>query len=220
MQAISSLIVLQYPSHKENGVTRSVNYSGTAQCALLNTPFEELLQKRNLPSIARVKDLTGKVFLFDGLAAEIAKTFEYEGFFKIGEKLHPCASIRFFTLQSKADKFYFFVQQSLTSFQYLHGNIRAERVVKLSNERRTLLVLGQTYREWAIRCFQDALHKDPENVFAKESLEQLEAEKEAEVRKKMENLRLEEKAIEEPSPKVEKPKRNECGAILARIFKF
>lgn len=108
MQAVHSVINLNCYSKGDQNVTKVVAFCfpGSERCTLSNLTFDELLAQRvsrKLPCIiARVKDIEGKVHLFEGCAADALGSFRQLGFFKVSldAEWKACSYIQYFTLVS------------------------------------------------------------------------------------------------------------------------
>ncbi len=220
MQPIASRIVLQCSDQSE---IKSYNFSAQDTCALLHEPFEVLIKRRqgaNLPCIiARVKDLAGKVHLFEGCATEASQAFSNKGFFKVDGKLYPAASIRSFELKTWTPGFYLFFEKSYEDFADVHANGKSARVSqKGAEDKRTLLILGEAYKTAARSCFEKALSIEPSNQFAQASIAELDDKIEEEVTTGIQALAIAEEASEKKDEAsivtVSKPKRDECSCQL------
>lgn len=233
-----STIFLQYPSKSEDKVAKSIVFAGDKKCEVADLTFEELIRKRKenqLPClIVRVKDIAGKVHLFDGCAALALEIFKKrEGFFLLNNEYTACATVQLFELKLSHPPCHSFTLKSTDNYAMQHaneawsqkrGHVRDvvmakkwfEAVLKDDpNNTRALLVLGQIYEVGAKACFERVLELEPENMFAKKALVKSE-EKDAEVVAE----KLQELAITTPLPpptplhSKPKPKRNECGCAL------
>lgn len=136
MQAVSSSVIsLNCYSKGEQNVTKVVAYSfpGHERCTLSNLTFDELLAQcinGKLPCIiARVKDIEGKVRLFEGCAADTLGSFKLPGYFKVSldAEWKACSYIQYYTLASSyvanQQLFHNFQLARTDTFFTLHGEM-------------------------------------------------------------------------------------------------
>lgn len=211
MQAISnSLISLNCFSKGDQSVTKIVAFCfpGNERCTLSQLTFDELLAQRvqaKLPCIvARVKDIEGKVHLFEGCAAATLGSFTLPGYFKatLTAEWKGCSYIQYFKLVSSTfanqQLFHAFQLERRDTFFTLHGEqflsgkkpdfASAKKYLDKAlktrpNDARALQLLGKLFfygqgvpqnRETAKDYFNRALAIDPQNKFVLNRMAELE----------------------------------------------
>ncbi|MBS0634764.1 MAG: hypothetical protein JSR37_04805 [Verrucomicrobia bacterium] len=207
----------QHPVYPEQ--IKSIGVQPNTLCQAANRPLGELIEshkKSGRPCVvARVKDLQGKVHLFDGCTADALGSFKEKGYFKVGVsgEHKPCASIQFFRLVVCSETAYSFTLEKRVTYYLEHANqfwsqkrgckrdaYAAKKWFEKAlgedpNNLRVLKILGEINKtgcsippdaEKARGYFARVLELDPEDTFALSSIDGLEEQVEEQIEEQAE----------------------------------